>query len=249
MWGFTGGPGRPEKEVPLRTALVPLVCALLVAAFALSVAPGLRAEGDGDIPKLEKHPLFDAKPGEFLRWKETAGGDETTWFVVRVLATNMKENKVFAEAFRTSEDGKEDKETFGRADWMEIPKFEPKDGQTYKKDEMVWKEVNGKKVACRYLVIEEQINPGMPAPVRKRKVWYSNELLASGKVEEWSDNPVSVKTAVEWGTLSADELTKRRAVYEKLKDFKDDPPLAPGDAEKPPEKPADGCGGGKGCGK
>jgi hypothetical protein len=250
----------PSVQKPRLVPLVLLATAVagLLGASALLPAPAA-AEDAAEIPLLERHPFFDAKPGEFLRWKDTAG-EETSWFLLRVLATNLKENKVFVEVHRTDEAGTTELETVARGKWVDIPKFEAKEGQTFKRDEMVMKEVAGKKVACRYLLIEEQMNPPMPAPLRKRKVWYSNEVLGSGKVEEIVDSPVSVKAATSWGMLDGDALAKRRAVYEELKDFKDDPPATAdkpaGSApvEKPadqpaPSKPAGGCGGAGGCGK
>jgi hypothetical protein len=214
----------------MRRVLVPTLF------LALAAAPGLRAEDAKPIPMLEKHPLADAKPGEFMRWKQTAG-EETEWFIIRVLAVKEKENKVFLEVYKTSEDGKEDQNR-EMSKWIEVPEFKPKENQTFKTDEMVVREIAGKKVTCRHLKIEEPVNPPWSQPVRTREVWYSNDVLATGKVEEWVEQPPSVTTAVDWGMLSPEELQKRIDHYDELKTSGGDKP-ADKPADKPSDKPSD----------
>jgi hypothetical protein len=223
--------------------LVPL---LVPAALAALCVASVRAEEapEAPPPKLEKHPYSDAKPGEWRRVKRVFGG-ETKFLRERVLAVKAEESKVFHDVVETSEDGKEMRGVVVRGQWTSIPKFEPTEGQEFKKDEMVWLEVGDKRVAARHFKIVEPVKPPFPQPTRTREVWYSNDCLGSGKVQELIDTPATVLTAVDWGTMSDEELAKARAEY-KLDESA--PADKPADAPAPGEKPAGGggssCGGG-----
>ncbi len=249
-----------------RYPALPRFATLALAAVALAafgLASSARAEEEAPpATKLEKHPYSDAKPGEFLRVKLVSRGD-TKFLSIRVLGVKLEESKVFYDVWQTSEDGKEMQARYQPGDWVDIPKFEPKEGQEFKKDEMVWLEIAGKKLACRHIKILQQMNPGFPEPKTMREVWFTNDVPGSGKVQEISDNPSSVSTAVGWGTMSAEDLAKARAEYkldEKPADKPVDKPAdKPADAPKTPDQPKPGeapgggtgtsCGGDKGCGK
>src|SRR5687768_10794130 len=116
-----------------RSLLLALVPAF--AAGALLVASA-RAD-ETPIPKLEKHPYSDAKPGEWRRVKRVAGG-ETKFLMERVLAVKPAESKVFFDVTETSEDGTESKGVVQQGKWQDVPKFVPTEGQEFLKDEMVW---------------------------------------------------------------------------------------------------------------
>jgi hypothetical protein len=226
------------------------VLAVLAAAFGL--APVLAdADTAPPIPKLEKHPYFDAKPGEYIRLKRFMGGEEQR-LVVRVLDTKLAENKVFVEVWQTTDDDKEDKQVISSGSWVDIPEFKPKEHQKFLKDEMITLEVNGKKLACRHIKIEERVNPKLPHPLKVREIWYSNDALGSGKIKETdygsAGSQPQMSQAYEWGMMSPEHLERRRNANDLTTggnpDYK--PEDKPGEKppEKPPEKPGDGKPGG-----
>jgi hypothetical protein len=223
------------------------------AAPAPGAAPGTEAAP----ARLEKHPYADAKPGEWRRVKVVAGGEEK-FNMERVLAVHPGGAKVFIDVVQTSADGSETKGVVQKGRWIDVPKFAPVAGQTFEKDEMVWHDAGGKRVAARHFRISEQVNPPYPAPMRRREVWYSNDVLGNGKVEERVENPATVLTTLAWGTMSADDLAKARAEYRL--DANPTGPFGPPaggtptPAPKPSPAPPPGgggasCGGAGGCGK
>jgi hypothetical protein len=227
---------------------------LAVLAVAAAVLPLARAD-EAPIPRLEKHPYADAKPGEWRRVKFVRDGREM-FNMERVLAVSPDASRVFVDVVQTSTDGAETKGVVQRGQWMNVPKFAPTAAQKFEKDEMVWLDVAGKKVAARHLTIVEQVNPPYPQPMRRREVWFSNDILGNGKAQETMDNPATTLTTLAWGTLSAEDLAKAR------KEYRLDEPAAPAPAPRPtptppptpaPAPPAGGggsaCGGAGGCGK
>jgi hypothetical protein len=213
----------------------------LALGSGLALAEG--EEAPAEPPKLEKHPLADSKPGEYLRYVE-GGPKWKKWFEHRVIDVREKDGKteVLVEVMQIDETGKKELGVIaGTGDWVVVPEFKATEKQTYKKDEMVWREVNGKKVAARHLIIEERLTD-FPNPVQLREVWYSNDLPAHGKIKQVSTGPDGTSAtaeALEWGALSPEVLATRQKVYAKPAGETTPPP--------PGEKPADG-GGGSSCG-
>lgn len=177
--------------------------------LAMLVAGGSSALGEEPKPardKLEAHPLSDAKPGEYLRYKEESDGWKK-WFIERILA--VREGEVLFEAMVTSEDGTEDKSVIRRG-WRKVPKLKPNRRQEIVKDEMVEMEVDGKKLWCRHYVLNEREHPDWPEPKRRKEVWYSNDIPCSGKVKD----SLSGRIVTSWGMMSTEELRKRKKAFE-----------------------------------
>jgi hypothetical protein len=227
-----------------------VLSSLPVLVLAAAVLPRARAD-EAPIPRLEKHPYADAKPGEWRRVKVVSGSSEK-FNMERVLAVSPDAARVFIDVVQTSPDGAETKGVVQRGQWVEVPKFAPTAAHRFEKDEMVWLDVAGKKVAARHIEIVEQANPPYPQPMRRREVWYSNDLLGNGKAQEKVDNPPTTLTTLAWGTMSAEDLAKAR------KEYRLDEPAAPTQPPTPAPRPApappgggggSACGGAGGCGK
>jgi hypothetical protein len=215
---------------------------LAVPFVALAVARADDPPADETPPLLEKHPAADAKEGEWIRYRITQGTWKN-WFVMRVLGVRAKEGvtEILTEVVQVDEAGTKDIGTqAGSGKWTAVPEFKAQEHQTFKKDEMVWMTLKDKKIACRHLRIEELANPPFPMPKRTREVWYTNEILANGKLKEISSDGSASQTmeALEWGTMTAEEVAKRRKIYEST----DAPP--PG--EKPPGEGEKSCGASEG---
>jgi hypothetical protein len=213
--------------------------AALVAATAL-LAVAARAEDTAQtIPMLEKHPLHDAKPGEMLRYEETER-DRKTYFTEHVLA--VREGEVLLEVVRSDAEGKTG-EVAKWATWLKVPEFEPAEHQKFKRDEMVMLTVDGKDIPCRYVKIEELLNPPYPQPKHVREVWYSNEYVATGKVKESTDNVRRIVVAQ--GTMTPELLAERRKAHEvesgeKLEPLGETPATTkPADDASPEDAPTD----------
>ncbi len=191
------------KRLVAALALVALVClplALVAGSAEAEDAPGER-------PKLTENPLADAKPGEYLRYMEEDGGWKK-YFVERIL--DVRDGEVLWEIFQTNEDGTKDLSPL-RTGWLKVPEFKPRAHQTLISDKMEELEVNGQKLWCRHLLIEQQQNPPFPDPKIRRDVWFSNDVPCSGKVKEDTRGRI----AVAWGMLSKEALEARKRAYER----------------------------------
>jgi hypothetical protein len=187
---------------------------LILLAACLLLAPPAVADDEEpgeEIPPLEVAPLRDAKPGEFLRYVEGGSGGWRKWFVERVLDTREGEDgfEVLLEIAQTNEDGTRDI-TVIRGGWSKVPEFKPAEHQRFIKDEMVVLEVNGQKLNCRHLYIEEYETPPFPDPKVRRHVWYTNDIPCTGKVRESRNN----RETLDWGQMSEEETARRRRPYE-----------------------------------
>ena len=185
---------------------------LLAAAFGLAAVTGVGAPAFGEEPerpKLEAHPMADCKPGEYLRFMTESDGWKR-YFVERIL--DVKDGKVLWEVVQTSEDGTEDKSIVERR-WKKIPKLKPNRRQTVVKDGMVWLEVGDKKLWCRHFTINEREHPDWEEPKRRKEVWYTNDILCSGKAKD----SLAGRIVTSWGMMSPEETQKRRKAYEDSK--------------------------------
>ena len=106
-----------------------------IVLLALLVLPLVgRAAAEEELPQLIKHPLADAKPGEYLVYREKAEGERwTSYFCERVLA--VKDGKVLWELSKTDEDGKDHGPL--KTKWRTVDELKPNRYQTVTKDEMV----------------------------------------------------------------------------------------------------------------
>jgi hypothetical protein len=189
------------------------VLAFLLAGGGAALAEDEEPSEPPPIPNLEKHPLTDAKAGEYLRFVETSkDGKWKQWYEERVLA--VKDGEVFLEVMSVNEQGKELGAKQGVVPaWLKVPELKPREFAKFKTDEMLVLEIGGKKLNCRHLVIEEPKIEGFMDPRQIREVWYTNEALATGKVKEV--RPDAIRTASSWGELSKEVLDARRKVFEK----------------------------------
>jgi hypothetical protein len=221
---------------------------LLPAALVVGcgVAASTRAE-DGAPAKLEKHPLTDAKAGEWRRVKSTVR-DQTRWYVERVIGAKNAEGQVFLDLLEVSEDGKRRVAVAQPGRWISVPALQPAQGQQFQTDEMVWVDAKDKKVAARHLKVLEAADPRTPDRKRVREVWYSNDVLGNGKVKEQIPDAATTFTTVDWGTMTPEDLKRARAEYRLDPQQPGTPP--PGPAPRPPSGGGTGacgaaCGGGK----
>lgn len=191
----------------MRTLQLTLL-ALGLAAVVGGWAPALAEDPAPERPKLEQHPLADAKPGEYLRYYEEKEGWKR-WFVERVIDT--RDGEIYYEVFTTTEDGKDNAAV--RSGWRKIPKLKPSRIQEILSDEMVEMEVNGQKLWCRHYVLSEREHPDYPEPKRRKEVWYSNDIPCSGKVKE----DVSGRMVFSWGMMTPEQLAQRKKAIEDAK--------------------------------
>ncbi len=192
-----------------------LAIAALAAGGLGALPSSLSAADEAPIPRLEKHPYADARPGEWRRVRRTVRG-ETRFYVERVLAAAAQEGKVFYDVLETTEDGSQRRAVAERGHWADVPKFQPVAGQQYRTDEMVVIEAAGKKLAARHLKIVEPVDPRVPNRMRTRDVWYSNDVLGSGKVKEDTDEPQSALMVLAWGTMAPADLVRARELAKRI---------------------------------
>ena len=184
--------------------LLPLVAVVLLVLPAL-----VPAAAESELPKLVKHPLADAKAGEFLVYVEKSDR-WTNYFVERVL--QVKDGKVLWELSKTDENGKDHGPV--RAKWRKVDDLKPNRWQTVTKDKMVELEVDGKKLVCRYFKVEEPKDRRWPDGEKISKdIWYSNDVPVSGKVKQDPGGHMVIK----WGQMSPEETKKRLEAYEERK--------------------------------
>ena len=118
---------------------------LALALVALPFVGGAAAEEE--LPKLEKIPLADAKPGEFLRYIEKSDR-WTRYFCERVL--DVKDGKALVEISPTDESGK-DTGVPMQSKWKTMDKeLKPARWQKVLTDQMVTLEV-AEKIRVRVL--------------------------------------------------------------------------------------------------
>lgn len=183
-----------------RLVLPTLMLALL---FALLLSPA-----DGEQKTLGKHPMADAKAGEWVLYSFERDRYKS-YALERVL--EVKGSKVYWELWGCNEEGKELKQLqYAGLDKVPSP-WKPLDYQKVVKDEMVDLEIAGKTIKCRYFVVDQPENPPFPEPQVRREVWYSNDVPVRGKVKEKPQN----REVVSWGTMSADDLEKAREMRKK----------------------------------
>lgn len=181
---------------PIRHVFLPAVLALL--AVALTFRPGEAAD------KLVAHPMKDAKAGEYMRFELTGERGFTRHTVQTVL--EVKDGKAWIEEWFTDEKG-ERLTSLLWSGWARIPDtIKPNSYQEVIEDEMVQLELGGQKVQCRRFLVSQPENPPMPEPKVSREVWFSNDLPGWGRVKEIQAE--TTKTALAWGTMSADDLAK-----------------------------------------
>jgi hypothetical protein len=190
-----------------RLPVVVLVLAVLaVGGTALLDAGAVQADTEGARPKLEAHPLQDAKPGEYLRFMRAEEGWKK-WYIERII--DVREGEVLWEIYQTNEDGTKDTGAV-RKGWKKIPKLKAAPHQKVIKDVMEEMEVAGQKLWCRHFTINEREFPDFPEPRRRKDVWYSNDIPCSGKVKDTVENRI----VTSWGMMSEEELKKRQKAYE-----------------------------------
>jgi hypothetical protein len=221
---------------------------LVVSVAALGLVASLGAD-ETPVAKLEKHPLADAKAGEWRRSKRTVR-EETRYYVERVLAVKPAEGHVFFDVLEITEDGKQRRGVEQPGRWFSVPKFQAMPGQQYRADEMVMVDVGGKRVAARHLTIVEPAQPAAPGRTRTREVWYSNDVLGNGKVKEQVDDPPTTLTTLDWGTMTPEELTRARAEYRLDQPTQPQQPGTPASPAPAPSPPSSGGAGacGAACG-
>lgn len=194
------------------------VAILILAALALglgalfgvlspAIADDEAPEPEPEREKLTDHPLKDAKPGEYLRFIQD-DGNWKKYFIERII--DVRDGEVLWEICQTNREGTKDLNSI-RKGWKKVPKLKPAPHQRIVEDEMVEMEVNGKKLWCRHLHIDERVNPDWPEPKRRKDVWYSNDIPCSGKVKD----TLSKRMVTDWGMMSAEELKKRQDAYRK----------------------------------
>ena len=187
----------------MRSLVARLPLAVL-ALLTLALLPQATAEEEH--PTLTRHPLADAKPGEFLVYQEKTDR-WTSYFCERVL--DVKDGKVLWELSKTDEEGKDHGPL--QTKWRTVTELKPNRWQTVTKDKMVELEVDGKTLVCRYFEVEEPKDRAWPDGEKIRKeVWYSNDVPVSGKVKAEPGNRMVLK----WGQMSEEETKKRLAAYE-----------------------------------
>jgi hypothetical protein len=182
------------------------VLALLAALFASATV----VAGDTP-PTLTTHPMNDAAPGEYVRFRIDGKGGWTRYSVQTVL--EVKDGKAWIEEWRTDAEGKAGSGLLWSG-WANVPKeIEPLSYQKIVEDEMVPLELGGKKVWCRHLVVNQPAHPPIPEPRVRREVWFSNDVPGWGRVKivEADDT----KTAVSWGTMSKEDLDKAKEARDK----------------------------------
>lgn len=176
-------------------------------AFALLLAL-LLAPAVGEQKSLGKHPIADAKPGEWVLYQFEREGYKT-YTLERVL--EVKGGKVYWELWSCDAEGKELKQLqYDGFDKVPDP-WKPLTYQEVVKDEMVDLEIAGKTIKCRYFVVDQPENPPFPEPKVRREIWYSNEVPVRGKVKEIPQN----REVVSWGAMSDADLQKAREMRKK----------------------------------
>jgi hypothetical protein len=232
-------------------------CAGLVLGLSAVALPALAGD-EGPLPQPPttplpafENPLHDAKPGETLRFKVTgrgSGGEWVRYFEERILA--RKEGnpvQVLVETAETNETGEKIWSVDpSRSGWRPAPPaFRLPAGIQFRKDkekeEVVYVGTPAKLAvrATRRVLDEPEIPGDTTGRRRDRKIWYSHDVPATGRVKEF---PVpgledGERTAISWDKVLPEEECKKRA--EKYRppeeEKKEEAPKKEGDGEKPKE--------------